>query len=95
MMRLVLIALAVLLALRVVARLAAREGPLAKEPLAPPHKAPALDDAQRSELEAAREQALREGRQIDAIKIHRELTGAGLAQAKDEMDAARRRRGGG
>lgn len=92
-MRLVLIALAVLIALRILARFAAREIPLAKE-RDPERPRPTLSPAQRAELEAAREQALREGRQIDAIKIHRELTGLGLAQAKDEMDEARRERGG-
>jgi len=93
-MRLVLIALAVLVALRVLARFAAREIPLAKERGGAPRPRPSLSPAQRAELEAAREQALREGRQIDAIKIHRELTGLGLAQAKDEMDEARRSRCG-
>jgi ribosomal protein L7/L12 len=93
-MRLVLIALAVLIALRILARFATREIPLAKERGAPARPRSTLSPEQRAELEAAREQALREGRQIDAIKLHRQLTGLGLAQAKDEMDEARRSRGG-
>jgi ribosomal protein L7/L12 len=93
-MRIVLIALAVLIALRILARFATREIPLAKERGSPARPRPSLSPEQRAELEAAREQALREGRQIDAIKIHRELTGIGLARAKDEMDEARRTRGG-
>ncbi|WP_240677851.1 ribosomal protein L7/L12 [Actinacidiphila soli] len=36
-------------------------------------------------LERVREQ-LRQGRQIQAIKIYRELTGAGLKEAKEAVD---------
>jgi ribosomal protein L7/L12 len=92
MMRLVLIALAVIVALQLLARFAARGIPRPESPSEPRPK-PSLTPEQRAELEAQRELALREGRQIDAIKIHRQLTGLGLAQAKDEMDEARRQRG--
>ena len=34
--------------------------------------------------------ALRHGNKIEAIKIYRELTGVGLAEAKDEIDKAER-----
>jgi ribosomal protein L7/L12 len=35
--------------------------------------------------------ALREGRKIEAIKRYREATGAGLAEAKDQIEEALRR----
>lgn len=76
MLRVILIALAVLLALRVLARLTAPRAPAPrsvepeKRPTPPPPSA-----AERAALEAERERALREGRQIDAIEIHRKLSG--------------------
>jgi hypothetical protein len=79
-LRVILIALAVLLALRLFARLAATRAPArpAPEPAPEPKpKQPALSDAERAALEAERERALREGRQLDAIEIHRKLSGSG------------------
>jgi hypothetical protein len=76
MLRVILITLSVLYALRLLVRLAAPRtagAPIAeREPKA---RSSALSEAQRVELEAERERALREGRQVDAIKIHRQLTG--------------------
>jgi hypothetical protein len=37
--------------------------------------------------------ALREGRKIDAIKLYRQATGAGLAEAKDRIEETLRRGG--
>ncbi len=96
MLRTILIALAVLFALRFVARLTApRRGadgaPGAPPPEPAPRRKPVLSDAERERLEAERELALREGRQIDAIKLHRQLTGLELKDAKDELDARRGR----
>jgi hypothetical protein len=76
MLRVILIALAVLFALRLLARLTAPRAPAQasfereKRPTPPPPSA-----AERAALEAERERALREGRQIDAIEIHRKLSG--------------------
>jgi hypothetical protein len=76
MLRVILIALAVLIALRVFARLtvprtaAPPSFEREKRPTPPPPSA-----AERAALEAERERALREGRQIDAIEIHRKLSG--------------------
>jgi ribosomal protein L7/L12 len=36
------------------------------------------------------QEALRRGNKIEAIKIYRELTGVGLAEAKDAIDRAER-----
>ena len=36
------------------------------------------------------QEALRRGNKIEAIKIYRELTGVGLAEAKDAIDKAER-----
>jgi len=36
------------------------------------------------------QEALRNGNKIEAIKIYRELTGVGLAEAKDAIDKAER-----
>ena len=103
MLRVILITLAVLFALRLFARLTAPRAASAAgaQPGGPPERdrgAPsasarrsALSPQERERLEAERELALREGRQIDAIKIHRELTGLGLKDAKDEVDAMRGR----
>lgn len=98
MLRVVLITLAVLFALRWLARLTAPRPP-AQPGARPPERdvargeprprRPALGAQERERLEAERERALREGRQIDAIKIHRQLTGAELTRAKDEVDALR------
>jgi ribosomal protein L7/L12 len=90
MLRVLLIALAVLFALRAFARLASPRGPAPSMAQGEPRaKKPSLSDAQRAELEAERERALREGRQIDAIKIHRQLTGLGLTDAKRAVDEMR------
>jgi hypothetical protein len=99
MLRMLLIALGILIAMRIVARLitpgssALRGGaPSGERDLSgrPASAAkPALSPAERERLEAERELALREGRQIDAIKLHRQLTGLDLADAKDEIDAMR------
>ena len=35
------------------------------------------------------EALIREGKMIDAIKLHRQLTGCGLREAKDAVDALR------
>ena len=105
MLRVILITLAVLFALRLFARLTAPRAASAAGAQpgggSPPERdlgAPsasarrsALSPQERERLEAERELALREGRQIDAIKIHRELTGLGLKDAKDEVDAMRGR----
>ena len=81
MLRVVLITLGVLVLLRLFARLSAALVATPREPEDPPRPSatpkPRLSAAQRAELEAERERALREGRQIDAIKIHRQLTGLG------------------
>lgn len=94
MLRTILIAIAVLLALRFIARLTAPRpvggaAPNAEPQGRAPRRRPVLSDAERERLEAERELALREGRQIDAIKLHRQLTGLDLKDAKDEMDARR------
>ncbi len=96
MLRVLLIALGVLLVLRWFARLAApRTPPQAPPPRQPdrvPHaRAPSLSQAERAELEAERERALSEGRQIDAIKLHRRLTGPRLAETGGERDERRQR----
>ena len=86
MLRVVLITVMVLLALRFFARLSAAFASAAPAahpperehtPRAPAREQtkPQLSDAERAALEAERELALREGRQIDAIKIQRQLTG--------------------
>ena len=78
MLRVILIALAVLLALRLFARLTAPRSAAThlprRDPSRPRH---VLSNEQRAELEAERERALREGRQLDAIEIHRKLNGPG------------------
>jgi hypothetical protein len=43
---------------------------------------PLSDDAMKALTEA-----LRQGRKIDAIKIHREITGLGLKESKDAIEA--------
>jgi ribosomal protein L7/L12 len=95
MLRVILITLAVLYALRLFARLtaprAAAPAGAAMPESEPKPRAPTLSAAQRAELEAERERALREGRQIDAIKLHRRLTGLESAGAKEEVDAMRGR----
>jgi hypothetical protein len=77
-LRVILIALAALYALRLFARLTAPRaaGPAgaARRESEPKPSRPTLSDAQRAELEVERERALREGRQIDAIEIHRRLS---------------------
>jgi hypothetical protein len=76
MLRVLLVALAVLLALRVIARALAPRAPqgggVARTPSA---QAPALTGEERARLEAERGRALREGRQLDAIRIQRRLGG--------------------
>ena len=76
MLRVILIALAVLLALRLFARLTAPRSVsrTSREREAKP-RVPAPSESERAALEAERERALREGRQVDAIEIHRKLTG--------------------
>jgi ribosomal protein L7/L12 len=97
MLRTILIAIAVLFVLRFVARLTAPRPPAAggmpgaTQPERAPRRRPALSDAERERLEVEREAALREGRQIDAIKLHRQLTGLDLVDAEHEMDARRGR----
>jgi hypothetical protein len=84
MLRVILITLAVLLALRLFARLTApraasprrthpRERDVGRNAADPAPPTPALSPQERARLEAERELALREGRQIDAIEIHRRL----------------------
>jgi hypothetical protein len=79
MLRVLLTAIAVLLVLRWFARLttpraAAPAAPAARQGPPPPRpQAPVLSAAERAELEQERERALREGRQIDAIELHRRL----------------------
>jgi hypothetical protein len=86
MLRVILMTLAVLLALRLFARLTAPRAaaPRGAHPPArdvgenaanPEPPTPALSPKERARLEAERELALREGRQIDAIEIHRRLKG--------------------
>jgi hypothetical protein len=85
MLRVILIALAVLFALRWFARLTAPRAPAPSRAQPPPErdvagrgeqeKKPELSAAERAALEAERERALREGRQIDATRLHRKLTG--------------------
>ena len=94
MLRWILIALVVFALLWVIARLASARIPSSPMPAPRDPPKPSLSDAERAELERERETALREGRQIDAIKIHRQLTGLGLKDAKDEVDELRRRSGG-
>ena len=93
MLRWILIALVVFAALRLITRLAAARiaAPPGPEASSPPK--PTLSTSERAELERERETALREGRQIDAIKIHRQLTGLGLKDAKHEVDELRKRSG--
>jgi hypothetical protein len=84
MLRVILIALVVLVALRWLARLTAPRAaapPDAQPPRErdvagrqPKETRPELSATQRAELEAERERALREGRQIDATRLHRKLT---------------------
>jgi len=87
MLRVILITLAVLYALRLFARLTApREAApagAAMDASEPKLRKPTLSEAQRVELEVERERALREGRQIDAIKLHRRLTGLESTEAED------------
>ena len=94
MVRWILIALGVFAVLRLLARLASARTPTSPKPTSSGPPKPSLSDAERAELERERETALREGRQIDAIKIHRQLTGLGLKDAKDAVDELRRRSGG-
>ena len=94
MLRWILIALVVFAVLWLIARLAsARISTSPGREASSPSK-PSLSTAERADLERERETALREGRQIDAIKIHRQLTGLGLKDAKDEVDELRKRSGG-
>lgn len=52
------------------------------------HLGLAYDDAARpSDLDAETRRLADEGRKIEAIKAHRERTGAGLAAAKDAVEA--------
>ena len=46
---------------------------------------PSADPIMSPQIQAA----LRSGNKIEAIKIYRELTGVGLAEAKDAIDKAR------
>ena len=94
MLRVILTALAVLFALRLFARLTAprpRPRPIPEREQRP--RAAALTAAERERLEAERERALREGRQIDAIKIHRQLTGIDQGDAQGEAETLGRRVG--
>jgi hypothetical protein len=99
MLRVILITIAVLFALRLFARLTApRIGqPSGSEPRqrdvggrGPRMREPALSAAERQRLEAERELALREGRQLDAIEIHRQLTGSDRKDVRREADATGR-----
>jgi hypothetical protein len=78
MLRVILMTLAVLYALRWFARLTAPRAPApagaATPGREPKPRQPTLSEAQRAELEAERERALREGRQLDATRLHRILT---------------------
>lgn len=94
MLRWILIALVVFAMLRLMARLASARISSSPGPEASSPPKPGLSTAERAKLELEREEALREGRQIDAIKIHRQLTGLGLKDAKDEVDELRKRSGG-
>ncbi len=94
MLRWILIGLVVFAVLRLIARLASARVPSAPMPASSAPPKPTLSTAERAELERERETALREGRQIDAIKIQRQLTGLGLKDAKDEVDEMRKRSGG-
>ena len=94
MLRWLLIALIVFAVLRLMARLVSSRTPTAPLPESSRPPKPTLSTAERAKLEREREEALREGRQIDAIKIHRQLTGLGLKDAKDEVDELRKRSGG-
>ncbi len=81
MLRLILIALAVFSVLRLLARLAPARQRTPRAAAQAPARAqraprkPSLSAAERAEIEAERERALSEGRQLDAIKLHRRLTG--------------------
>jgi hypothetical protein len=85
MLRVILITLAVLFALRWFARLTAPRASTPPRAQPPPERdlsgreskatKPELSAAERAALEAERERALREGRQIDATRLHRKLTG--------------------
>ena len=94
MLRWILIALVVFAVLRLLTRLASARTPTAPMPASSGPPEPTLSNAERAELELEREAALREGRQIDAIKLHRRLTGLGSRDAKDEADELRKRSGG-
>jgi hypothetical protein len=90
MLRVILTTLAALVALRLFARLTAPRAatPPAERDVggqAQGARGPALSASERAALEAERERALREGRQIDAVRIHRQLTG----KDKDETAAMR------
>ncbi|HEY8121982.1 MAG TPA: hypothetical protein VII78_11740 [Myxococcota bacterium] len=75
MLRVVLITLSVLFLLRWFARLAAPRSNAPAQPTPEPRRqTPPLSAAERAALEQERERALREGRQIDAIELHRRLT---------------------
>ena len=82
MLRVILITLAVLYALRLFARLTAPRtaapAGAAMRAREPKPRTPMLSEALRAELEAERERALREGRQVDAIEIQ---TGVALIGA--------------
>jgi hypothetical protein len=97
MLRVILITIVVLLALRFFARLTAprRTATPGAQPVRDVRgrerkpQRPALSAAERERLEDERERALREGRQIDAIEIHRRLTGLGQNDATEAADAPR------
>ena len=94
MLRWILIALVVFAVLRLLARLTSARIPTSPTPASNRPAKPTLSNAERAELERERETALREGRQIEAIKIHRQLTGLGLKDANDEIAELRKRSGG-
>ncbi len=50
---------------------------------------PAFDEAARFEPDEETIRLLQEGNEIQAIKHHREVTGMGLAEAKDDIDRLR------
>ncbi len=77
MVRWILIALGVFAVLQLLARLASARTPASPKPMSSVPPKPTLSDAERAELELERERALHEGRQIDAIEIHRQLSGLG------------------
>ena len=80
-------------------RLARLEGPRDPEPgpyrAAPPVlQEPAIQaPASRETVQAEVEEALQRGNVIEAIKRYRQLTGAGLKESKEAVEAIRHRRG--